>query len=532
MEPFISKLDDWFKYHVIDFTISKLNSLTFWIRNNPEWVLSTLPILAILLSLLTLKTSFELSNMWKRRLKIRFASLLCGWMALLYFTVSGLYGPLDRLNSKFFAELKNKTNNEQPSHGPSVSTPKETVQNKPSNPKPKTSELKDKTNNEQSKHKSSFIFCILTVVVALLIRIPFKSEEKTKRFFLRENRHKYRNSPRIFIRCFIKSFLLVVTILFLCISSVSIVPNTNSSMCLSFIIGIAISASILSYQILNSSATLRSFQRPNEFESERITVKLIPIIVLFLGNFFALKQALNLISSTLFSGIISLSSFFLALLAYRGISLAKTHQQTLNHYSLVSLPIAIQSKNKKPLDDYRVYQAILKKCPQSIVYFESTSALSLRKKSLIKKHKAEIIVVNWEKYEQEEFEQKRAALNKTVIQAIRSLSSEIDILNFDIKDKEEEKNPPNKKFLNIEKVCQTIFEKCPQSQTNPEKKSALNKAVIQVENALASEIESITPIENPFRIKNWLPCIWKRILKPLLKWVKLTSWAARLRKSG
>jgi len=110
------------------------------------------------------------------------------------------------------------------------------------------------------------------------------------------------------------------------------------------------------------------------------------------------------ISSPILSIALAAVSLGLAFLALRDISFSKTHQFNLNLRSIVSYPIATQLKDKTPLDEQQIYDTVIKCCPNGQIYFEQTSIG-------FKAKKAEIIVIDWEEYEERQLENKKNELH-------------------------------------------------------------------------------------------------------------------------
>ncbi|GAB4238204.1 MAG: hypothetical protein Tsb0021_17970 [Chlamydiales bacterium] len=140
---------------------------------------------------------------------------------------------------------------------------------------------------------------------------------------------------------------------------------------------------------------------------------------------------LDAISSPSFNITLGFAGTIMGYLGIKGITFNKPHQFNPKLRSLISFPIAIQSKDKTPLNMQQIHDAVLSCCPNSQTHFQNTSSgLSIKK--------VEINVVDWKEYEEKDFEIVRNELHLKIIEAVTTNGAmsneyqELEVLNFDI----------------------------------------------------------------------------------------------------
>ncbi len=251
------------------------------------------------------------------------------------------------------------------------------------------------------------------------------NERPTKRKHITKN-WIYRESMRPNIRIIWKG------ILGYCAFAVSMTVLVEHSTHTSLLIGFAILSCSLFYQIFSQRFLLTIFQSPNQFEISGVKGKFaafFPLFSLIPAHDILLKLFLKIISSPVFTVILSIIGFVFAFLGFKGISIKKTHQHNPNLRSIVSYPIAIQFKDQTPLNEQQIYDTVIKCCPKSQIFFEKTSKGFYAKK-------AEIIVIDWEEYDKKNIQNKRNNLHLKIIDALTNRNEEfietkeLEVLNF------------------------------------------------------------------------------------------------------
>lgn len=349
------------------FTIAML-SFSAFNEQFPAWVLVLIILVfSLFLSALTFRVAVEISDKLKLKNGFRFLKLFCGWASLVCFSVSGLFS----------------------------------------------------AGTQQNLTAVSLGFLLLLFIL-YSIEVDVKPS-------IEERRWKYCESKKPLSRIILK---LVLSWLCLCFSLGKVVIYNELN---SLVLGSSILSVLLLSQLVNKPHQFKSFQRPNEFESERVMFKLItlfPLLFVITVNSTLLKQVSNVLSLPVVSGILGITGFFFGFLSFRGISITKIHQDNPRQRSLVSYPIAIQSKDKKAFDRQQIYNAISKHYSQSQVYIEKISFG-------LPETKAELVVVDWKEYERKDLEKERNDFHKKLIEVLTINTEdskdfkELEVLNFD-----------------------------------------------------------------------------------------------------